>query len=207
VKDAAVRNLFQQLPTLVAVAVGAIASYLATTATERARWRREKTTRWDDRRMETYAAYGHAIKAHTQLASWVCAFRGLGSVAQPLPLDEGLRRLADAEETRATLWEQVLLLGEPGTIVAARRWHEATWRFEVLARGIGDGKRDYQELMAETNEARGNFYEHARADLGVTGGAPMEPWPRRRLEAELGPNEAHIVSAVQEPSTANDPAG
>jgi xanthine/uracil permease len=41
-------SVVQQLPVLIGVAVGALASYLVTSATERARWQRQQATRWDD---------------------------------------------------------------------------------------------------------------------------------------------------------------
>jgi hypothetical protein len=52
-----------QLPALVGVLVGALASYLVTVATERRRWRRSMDTRWDERRVVAYAEYATAVKA------------------------------------------------------------------------------------------------------------------------------------------------
>jgi hypothetical protein len=52
----------QQLPALIGVVIGALASYLAGAATERARWRRERSSRWDEKRAQAYAEYGYAIK-------------------------------------------------------------------------------------------------------------------------------------------------
>ena len=50
-----------QLLVLAGVIVGALASYLTTAATERARWKRTLDSRWADRRVEAYAAYGRAV--------------------------------------------------------------------------------------------------------------------------------------------------
>ena len=55
-------SVVQQLPVLIGVGVGALASYLVTSATERARWQRQQATRWDDKRAQVYAAYGYAVK-------------------------------------------------------------------------------------------------------------------------------------------------
>lgn len=52
----------QQLPALVGVVIGAGASYLAGAASERTRWRRERSSRWDERRAQAYADYGYAVK-------------------------------------------------------------------------------------------------------------------------------------------------
>jgi hypothetical protein len=53
----------EQLPALVGVVVGASASYLIGAATDRARWQRGQSARWDERRAQAYADYGYAVKA------------------------------------------------------------------------------------------------------------------------------------------------
>ena len=55
-------GIVQQLPALIGVAIGALASYLADALTERTWWRRERFSRWDDRHVQAYADYGHAVK-------------------------------------------------------------------------------------------------------------------------------------------------
>jgi len=52
----------EQFPALIGVVIGPLASYLASAATERTRWRRERSSRWDDRRAQAYADYGYASK-------------------------------------------------------------------------------------------------------------------------------------------------
>jgi len=39
-----------------------IASYLVATATERRRWQRQQSTRWDVKRAEVYVDYGNTVK-------------------------------------------------------------------------------------------------------------------------------------------------
>jgi len=55
-------GVIEQFPALIGVVIGALASYLAGAATERTRWRRERSSRWDDRRAQAYADYGYAVK-------------------------------------------------------------------------------------------------------------------------------------------------
>src|SRR5690348_9468891 len=99
------------------------------------RWRREHDERWDAKRLEAYASYGLAVKRFILMASRISASRGLGPRAQPLPAsEENLEQLAQAEVDRATAWEQVLLIGDPATIAAARRWHQRAWELEHFAR-------------------------------------------------------------------------
>ena len=47
---------WQQLPALLGVAVGVLATYLVAGAGERGRWRRSQQAEWTVRRMEAYRA-------------------------------------------------------------------------------------------------------------------------------------------------------
>ena len=166
--------LLQQLPALVGVVIGALASYLAGAAAERARWRRERAARWDANRMEAYASYALTVKKLFLIANRICAGRDLGSSAQPLPVDEGLEKLAQAEIDRAAAWEQVLLIGDPATIAAARNWHECAWELEAFARGIKTGKQGWAAAAVAANDARAEFYRNARSDLSIAGVPPPQ---------------------------------
>jgi hypothetical protein len=165
-------TILQQLPALLGVILGATGSYLITALNERSRWRREKDARWDTHRMQTYAAYGHAVKAVTLLATRAAAQRGIGELVETLPLDEALEKLSDAEANRATQWEHVLLLGDLETIAAARKWHEIAWTMTRFARGQESGQQSWAQAMNDVNDARAAFYRAARTDLGVAGHPP-----------------------------------
>ena len=69
-------QLLNQLPVLLGVIVGALGSYLTTSVTERARWKRALDSRWDDRRVEAYASYGQSVKRMIMIASRIAAGRG-----------------------------------------------------------------------------------------------------------------------------------
>jgi hypothetical protein len=118
---------------LLGVLVGAMASYIAGAAAERRRWRRETQIRWDTKRLDAYAGYANAVKTFILIANRVSAARGIGTAAQPVAIEEGLEQLAEAE--RGSAWEHVLLLGDPDTIAAARRWHKGAWHLEHFSRG------------------------------------------------------------------------
>lgn len=127
--------MLSQLLVLAGVVIGALASYLTTAATERARWRRALDSRWDDRRVEAYASYAQAVKEIISVSSRIVAGLGIAVNPQPLtPTEENLELLASAGAKRALAWEAVLLLGHPETVMAARSWHEAVWRLEGFAR-------------------------------------------------------------------------
>lgn len=170
--------LLQQLPALVGVVIGALASYLAGAAAERARWRREHAARWDANRMQAYASYALTVKTLILIANRISASRDLGSEAQPLPVDQGLERLAQAEIDRAAAWEQVLLIGDPATIAAARNWHQCARDLGAFARGIRTGKQEWAAAAVAANDARAEFYRNARGDLNVAGVPPAQDRPQ-----------------------------
>jgi hypothetical protein len=58
----AVNNLVNQLPALIGVIVGAVGTIAATTLADWVRWRRGKSVRWDERRLEVYAEYARRVK-------------------------------------------------------------------------------------------------------------------------------------------------
>jgi hypothetical protein len=146
---------------------------ILTAAAERARWRRALDNRCDDRRVDAYASYAQAVNDMISLASRIAAARGIVVNHEPLPpIEENLELLTSAGVTRAIAWETVLLLGHPDTVAAARNWHETVWRLEGFARGRVAGKpEDWEEVRTEVNRARSAFYESARKDLRVGGGA------------------------------------
>src|SRR5690348_4994172 len=114
-------QLSNQLLVLLGVVIGALGSYLTTSATERARWKRALDSRWDGRRVEAYASYAQSVKRMIMIASRISAGRGLWSDTEPLaPTQVNLDLLAAAEAERASQWETVLLLGHPKTVAAAR---------------------------------------------------------------------------------------
>lgn len=161
-----------QLLVLIGVVIGALASYLTTAATERARWKRALDSRWDDRRVEAYASYAQAVKDIIRISQRIAAGRGFGGASQPLPpTQENLDLLASAGATRTAIWETVLLLGHPETVTAARNWHESAWRLEWFARGLITGEpQDWEKARSAVNSARAVFYQSARKDLQVRGG-------------------------------------
>lgn len=164
--------MLSQVLVLAGVVIGALASYLTTAATERARWKRDLDSRWDSRRVEAYASYAQAVKDIISISSRIAAGKGFVSNLRPLiPTEENLELLASAAAKRTLAWETVLLLGDTGTVTAARNWHEAVWRLERFARGeMPGGSEDWQKAREEVNRTRSLFYDSARIDLQVRGG-------------------------------------
>ncbi|MEK8105561.1 hypothetical protein NKG94_11170 [Micromonospora sp. M12] len=136
-----VSTLLTQLPALLGVLVGTLGTILATSLADRARWRRGQSVRWDERRLDAYVDYAHALKESHAVALRLTADLRPGSYSHPIDRDEGLARLAEADARRTIVWENLLLLGDEATVVAAASWRDAIWQVERLARGSSRHRR------------------------------------------------------------------
>ncbi|MEH1165119.1 hypothetical protein V6V47_07010 [Micromonospora sp. CPCC 205539] len=164
-------TLLTQLPALIGVLVGTLGTILATSLADRARWRRSQSVRWDERRLDAYVEYAHAIKENHAVALRMTADHRPGSRSHPIGREEGLAQLAEADARRTIVWENLLLLGDEPTVVAAAGWRDAVWQVERLARGIAEPPGDIADLLSRVNEARDDYYRAARRSLGVHGGS------------------------------------
>lgn len=188
----------QQFLTLIGVAIGALATYLAGAATERARWRRERSARWDDRRAQAYADYAHAVKDAYVQCRRAYGLRRKRVVARTA-YKGALAELERLNDDRTAKWEAVLLLGDPKAIEAGRTWHRRVWQVERFARGQRTDTEHFQALPDNVNADRHRFYATARHDLGISSGDVPErgPW-----ESDTDPaSEPPATSATQ-----SDPA-
>ena len=81
------------MSALVGVLVGAIATYAATAATERARWHRMQSVRWDEKRINVYTEYAHVLKQVITTALRIAAAREGRLGDQGLPSKDELAYL------------------------------------------------------------------------------------------------------------------
>jgi len=160
-------SVFQMVLPLVGVVIGAFGSFLATSAGERARWRRQQQTRWDARRVEAYAEYGDAVKRVYVACKQIVDARALGERDVRPTLEERIAELVRLSAERTSKWETVLLLGDVQTIVVARAWHRLIWEMERIARGESGVADDWERAWTASYHARTHFYEAARRELGV----------------------------------------
>jgi hypothetical protein len=157
-------NLVDQLPTLIGVVVGSLGTVLATTFSDRARWRHDRDVRWEERRLEAYSRYAETLKEIHALS-----FR-MTSPTNPMDPQNAATSLARAEQARTKAWEAVLLVGESNTVVAARQWREAIRQVSQLAQSEGRRDPNWVSLVHQANEARDRFYAVARRGLSLRGG-------------------------------------
>jgi hypothetical protein len=174
----AVDAFIDQLPGLVGVMIGVVLTYLLTSAGERARWRRDQQFRWDPSRLQIYGEYGDSVKRVAHVACRLAVARGFEHSAEAIPIEQGLAELNVATADRTARWENVLLLGSPATITAARAWHRSVGDLEFFARGILTDKAEWIRARDEFVLTRAEFYRCARRDLGVPGlDLPPTSWP------------------------------
>lgn len=159
-----------QALTIAGVLLGSAATFIVTSTTERTRWRRAQSARWDDKRLLAYSEYANAVKHMVRLCRRIAETKGLLSTGQPIDLDAAFDALAEAETDRAARWETVLLLGEPATISAARAWSEQAWHLEHILREDPPDASSFMDAYRSAMRLRNEFYANARTDLAITSG-------------------------------------
>jgi hypothetical protein len=176
-----VNPIVAQVLTIAGVLLGSAATFVVTSATERSRWRRTQSARWDDKRLLAYSDYANAVKQMVRLCRRIAETQGLLSTGHPTDLDAAFAALAEAETERAARWETVLLLGEPATISAAREWSEQVWQLERILRDDHPDASVFVDAYRRAMRLRNEFYAHARTDLDITSG-PLPELTWRSLE-------------------------
>lgn len=165
--------LLQQLPALLGVVVGALATWVATSTAERARWRRDQSVRWDEKRLAAYTEHSHAVKQMISAATRLQDQRsgagsGTVSVDAQAALAAGEAALVAAEDERTVKWESVLMLGSSDVIKAARAWHQGAFRWSGsrwAARATPQGMKLLRQPARPVTSAE----DHTRQPDSLTG--------------------------------------
>lgn len=158
----------QGLFALLAVALGAACSLIATQLGDRSRWRRDQLVRWDDRRLSAYTEYAAAVKLAIIRSRSILGHRGLSPTLTPLAPEEGIPLLAVDENSRTAKLEALMLLATADTIRAAREWHGIAWRFHHWATGsVATTPDEIEAAYAAAQVARERYYAAVRRELGI----------------------------------------
>jgi hypothetical protein len=172
-----------QIFTLIGVVIGALASYLASSFNERARYRRELRRGWADKRLEVYGDFIASIKEFTAVTRMMAVEAGLPDRMPPIAREEGQALLQQAELRRGGHMERLSLIADTDTLLAARALNRASWQLEGLVVGTipnSDGS-SWDDGIRFYNEAINNFHQCARREMQVPGAYPdrtREPSPR-----------------------------
>ncbi|MEU5085411.1 hypothetical protein [Streptomyces sp. NPDC021356] len=166
----------QQLPALIGVVIGALGSYLAVVRSDRARFARERATRWEERRLAVYSEYARSLKKSVTLAYRVAAHLGNDPHPHPLPLSEAEPLLTEAALARDPAGEALIMLGSTQVVEKARTWVLVVMDMERFLR---EGRREpgaWQALMERQRAARQGYYAAVRTDLELPPGHSAR-WP------------------------------
>ena len=161
-----------QVFTLVGVAIGALAAFVSSTLSERARYRRQLADGWRERKFDCYAIYLDDVKHMSVIARRIAASRDLELTAtESLGSSEGAALLTEAETRRTRSMERVRLLSDAATASAAQALNEAVWRLEWIARGrVPDATADdWAGAVRSFLAAMNAFHVEARRELDVPG--------------------------------------
>ncbi len=126
-----------QVLTLVGVLIGALTSYVTSALAERAKFRRELATRWDERKLDTYIAYVSCIKEILRSAMEAGRARDRGEDASA-----ALAEMEESEKRRSVLFETFVLLSGEAAAEAAHAVNQRTWELLGLARDPRTGRPD-----------------------------------------------------------------
>ncbi|MBQ0830849.1 hypothetical protein [Streptomyces tagetis] len=164
-----------QIITLVGVLIGALASFVATTVAERAKFRREMATRWDERKLDAYIQYTSCVKEILRAARVVFAAREAGEDRSP-----GLAAMESAESKRSLLFEGLVLLADEDAAKIANRINERTWAVLRQARDPEGTDGTPEEARLAVIHALNDFHKAAKADLLMGNAYRTGPPMRRR---------------------------
>lgn len=152
------------------VVLGGVLATSGGVISERLKWKRAQAARWDTTRQIAYAEFATAVKVETRIYLKMATSMGLAWDGDDLDPVHGLQLLADAEDTRSAKFETVLLVGDPDTVAAGRLWQDCVWQMRVILRqDYSDGSGEFKELFHRAGQARNEFHNCARGDLGVDG--------------------------------------
>lgn len=166
----------QQLPALIGVVIGALGSYVVVVRGDRARFRREQTARWEERRLAVYAEYAQSVKKTVTVTYRVAAELGIDPHPDPLPLEDAKPLLADATTGRDPAGEALLMLGSPAVVDRARAWVLTALEMERFVREGREDPQAWQALLERQRAGREGYYTAVRDDLGLPPGHSAR-WP------------------------------
>jgi hypothetical protein len=166
----------QQLPALIGVVIGALGSYVAIVRGDRARFRREREARWEERRLEVYAEYARTLKKSVTLTYRVASHLRNDRHPHPLSPAEAEPLLAQATVDRDPSGEALILLGSPEVVEKARAWVGAVMEMERFMRAGTHEPDAWRELVERQRAGREGYYAAVRDDLALPPGHSAR-WP------------------------------
>ncbi|MGW0736836.1 hypothetical protein [Streptomyces sp. NPDC002851] len=163
-------EFIQQLPALLGVVIGALGSYVAIMRGDRARFQREQTARWEERRLAVYTDYARSVKATVTLTYRIAAHLGDDPHPHPLTPEEAAPLLAQALDARDPSGEALLMLGSAEVVEKARAWVLTAIEMEQFVGRRTHDPDAWQALLARQRVGREGYYAAVRRDLTLPPG-------------------------------------
>jgi hypothetical protein len=163
-----------QLATLAGVIVGTLGSLLIARFTIRQTWSRTADRELRERRAEAYSEYMLSLKSKVMTLARKVGLRGVLVRFRPVLGEDLDRALVAAELERASLWERVLLVGSAPTLSAAQACNVAAREMEQLLGREDLDQRHWDDAVVKFKDARRDFHQAARIDMGVVGAPPKD---------------------------------
>lgn len=158
-----------QVVTMVAVVLGSATTYVTNRLTERSKRKQELKSRWDLRKLDTYAEFIGAIRVYIAAAVTLYEARE-GIRAGQTTIDDLRAELIALRRDKSMTFERLMLVAGDSVVEAAHSVQEAAeavaWQAEDVLPGT---LPEWRERNAEAFAAINRFHERARIDLGVTG--------------------------------------
>jgi hypothetical protein len=160
----------QSTTPLLAVLTGAAVTFVVSFYKDTVQWLRDKQTRLRDIRREAYADYARRMKLDMVTCKRMAAHLGMYESGATMSEKDALAQLTRLGDDRSVSFDNLLLVGSPKVVKAAREWHDAVLALRKWARDEPKPPASvFSKLYTEAGKARHGFYVKARDDLGVKG--------------------------------------
>ena len=158
-----------QIVTMMAVVLGSATTYVTNRLTERSKRRHELKSRWDLRKLDTYAEFISAIRVYIAAAVTLYEARE-GIRTAPKSIDDLHAELIALRRDKSLAFERLMLVAGDSVVETAHGVQETAesvaWQAEDVVPGT---LAQWRDKNAEAFAAINRFHERARIDLGVTG--------------------------------------
>ena len=158
-----------QILTMVAVVLGSATTYVTNRLTERSKRKQELKSRWDLRKLDTYAEFIGAIRVYIAAAVTLYEARA-GIRTAPKSIDDLRAELITLRRDKMLAFERLMLVAGDTVVEDAHGVQAAAesiaWQAEEVLPGT---LAEWRDRNTAAFTAINRFHESARADLGVTG--------------------------------------
>lgn len=158
-----------QILTMVAVVLGSATTYVTNRLTERSKRKQELKSRWDLRKLDTYAEFIGAIRVYIAAAVTLYEARA-GIRTAPESIDELRAELIALRRDKMWCFERLMLVAGDAVVEAAHGVQETAESVAWHAEDVLPGDlAHWRDRNAAAFTAINRFHESARVDLGVMG--------------------------------------